>query len=167
MNNSPLPQKKRNHVSDGYAIPKHGCSLHPTPEEVGFTAQRINYNPKFFWMLAHSNGYKWLYIDYRSSLTSHHLPENIVDQIRPFQPDILQRNDHYQLSDSCLVVVLQKTIDQPFIPPIDAATGTHTHNKALKKRYPTVFGNHSKKNYFLKPFGLFRKFRSKKSASKN
>ncbi|MBS0646803.1 MAG: hypothetical protein JSR97_09490, partial [Verrucomicrobia bacterium] len=40
-NNSPLPQKRRNHVSDGYAIPKHGCSLHPTPEEVGFTAQRI------------------------------------------------------------------------------------------------------------------------------
>ncbi|MBS0645339.1 MAG: hypothetical protein JSR97_01940, partial [Verrucomicrobia bacterium] len=40
-NNSPLPQKRKNRVSDGYAIPKHGCSLHPTPEEVGFTAQRI------------------------------------------------------------------------------------------------------------------------------
>jgi hypothetical protein len=41
--------------------------IHNVPTQGLFMHGLVNYNPKFFWMLARSNGYKWLHMC--SSLT--------------------------------------------------------------------------------------------------
>ena len=37
-----------------------GLMVHSVPAQGMFCHGLVNYNPKFFWMLARSNGYKWL-----------------------------------------------------------------------------------------------------------
>src|SRR6202453_2918428 len=41
----------------------------------------VNYNPKFFWYLARSNDYEWLYMDYYGGDASYVLPENILESV--------------------------------------------------------------------------------------
>ena len=38
-----------------------GVMIHTVPAQGYMNHGLVNYNPKFFWMLARSNGYKWLY----------------------------------------------------------------------------------------------------------
>lgn len=118
-----------------------GLMVHNLPSQGMLNHGLINYNPKFFWMLARSNGYKWLFLDYYSSAVSsyYELPQNIVDAIAPFNPSISERKKDYKVADSGLVVVLQKTFDSPYVSPLDVPTGTKTDNKILVKRYWSVF----------------------------
>ena len=116
----------------------NGIMFHRLPSQGMFNHGLVNYNPKFFWMLARSNGYKFIDMDFWGSDEYYTLPQNAVDIIAEFQPDIVQRRDRYRAADSVLVVVMQKTLDIAYVPPIDVPTGTRTNLSWLERRYWTV-----------------------------
>jgi hypothetical protein len=116
--------------------------IHSLPAQGFVNHGLVNYNQKWFWMLARSNDYRWLYFDYRGSQQNTDLPENLIESIKPFQPDITERGTHYKVVDGSLIVIFQKTRDIEFIPPLDVSTGTKTTNAALIDRYWTVFAPH-------------------------
>jgi hypothetical protein len=90
-------------------------------------------------MLARSNGYRFIYTNVVADKTSYTLPQNIVDVILPFEPDISIRREDYRASDTFAVIVLQKVFDTPYVAPIDVPTGTRTDIKSLEERYWSVF----------------------------
>lgn len=116
-----------------------GVMVHSVPAQGYFNHGLVNYNPKFFWMLARSNGYKFLSADFRTSAASYLLPQNIVDHVGEFDANIASRVKAYQAVDASVSVVVQKIFDIPFVPPIDVPTGTKTELKSLQERYWTVF----------------------------
>jgi hypothetical protein len=116
-----------------------GIMIHCLPAQGMFNHGLVNYNPKFFWMLARSNGYKWHHMDFGVSGPALALPLNIVDSVSEFAPDFVERARSYSAADCGIVVVLQKVFDIAFVPPLDVSTGTQTENEALKERYWTVF----------------------------
>lgn len=98
----------------------------------------VNYNPKFFWYLARSNDYKWLYMSFYYGGNSYPIPENILDFNRSYAPearDVLRQRD---VSDYAILVAFKKTLDIPFVAPIDVNTGTRSSDPALNRRYWTV-----------------------------
>ncbi len=116
-----------------------GVMVHSVPAQGYFNHGLINYNPKFFWMLARSNGYKMLAQDFVASDVPYRLPENIVDSIQTFRPNTMSRIGGYQAVDASILIVMQKVFDISFVPPIDVPTGARTNIDALKKRYWTIF----------------------------
>jgi hypothetical protein len=63
-----------------------GIMVHNLPTQ-GFTNHGlINYNMKFFWMLARSNYYEWLFSDYSLDDAPYALRQDIVDAIIPYNP---------------------------------------------------------------------------------
>lgn len=124
--------------------------LHNLPAQGMLNHGLVNYNPKFFWMLARSNGYKWLYANFTWARTPYELPTNILEHARPFAPDIASRLRDYRTSDCGIVVALQKIFDIPYVPPLDVDSDVRTDNPVLAQRYWTVFDPHA-----------FTKFRAK------
>jgi hypothetical protein len=116
-----------------------GVMVHHLPAQGMANHGLVNYNAKFFWLLARSNGYHVLDFDFFASATSYELPENLRDYAASFRPDLRDRMKNYKLTDAGLLVVLQKAYDIPFVAPIDVQTGTRTHNERMEKRYWTVF----------------------------
>jgi hypothetical protein len=116
-----------------------GVMVHHLPCQGNFNHGLLNYSPKFFWMLARSNDYGWLYFDHVNSEISYPLPENVIESVRPYRTDIDERMAQYRVSNTSLVVALQKRWDRPFVPPIDVPNGTITSDQNLLERYPTVF----------------------------
>jgi hypothetical protein len=116
-----------------------GIMIHHLPMQGMLNHGLVNYNPKFFWMLARSNGYKFLDIDIFGSTSYYELPQNIVEAISPFRPDIGGRSSAYRAADTMLLIVMQKVFDTPYVAPIDVNTGTRTDNKVLEERYWSVF----------------------------
>jgi hypothetical protein len=116
-----------------------GIMIHHLPIQGMFNHGLINYNPKFFWLLARSNGYKFIDMDVFGSSTYYTLPQNIVDSISPFRSDISLRYGAYRAADTMLLAVLQKVFDTPYVAPIDVQTGSRTNNKSLEERYWSVF----------------------------
>jgi len=116
-----------------------GIMIHAVPSQGYLNHGLVNYNPKFFWMLARSNGYKWIYSDFTLSDEPYSLPENIRDDVRVFENTIDQRAKNYRAADCGIIVALQKVVDIEFVPPIDVPTGTVVSDKNLKRRYWTVF----------------------------
>jgi hypothetical protein len=116
-----------------------GLMMHTLPAQGMANHGLVNYNPKFFWMLARSNGYDWLYMEYSGSGVAYDVPQNIIDHGQVFRPDIVSRLAGHQMSDGGILVVLRKVYDIAFVPPLDVNTGTTTDNKALQERYWTVF----------------------------
>ena len=90
-------------------------------------------------MLARSNNYRFLHMEFAASDTYYMLPQNIVDAIVQFQPNIVERRETIRASDSMLTIILEKRFDIPYVAPLDVATGTRTHLAALAERYWTVF----------------------------
>jgi hypothetical protein len=120
-----------------------GLMLHALPMQGMLNHGLVNYTPKFFWMLARSNGYRWIYMSLGGGEAQYDLPDNIVEAIRPFDATIETRRRVINQLDVMLVVLLQKTFDIAFVPPIDVPTGTWTDNAAMKERYWTVFTPHA------------------------
>jgi hypothetical protein len=116
-----------------------GIMIHHLPTQGMLNHGLVNYNPKFFWMLARSNGYKFIDMNVLGSTSYYELPQNIVDIISPFHPDIPIRRSAYRSADMMLVTVMQKVFDTPYVAPIDVHTGARTDNKALEQRYWSVF----------------------------
>jgi hypothetical protein len=116
-----------------------GLMVHSVPAQGMFCHGLVNYNPKFFWMLARSNGYKWLQMNYVHSSSLEPLPADVVDHVSMFDPDFSDRISRYRAADCALMVVLQKTFDVDYVAPLDVDTGQQTSNATLRKRYWTVF----------------------------
>lgn len=124
-----------------------GVMIHNLPAQGMHNHGLVNYNPKFFWNLARSNGYSVLSANYRSSGEYKPLPQNIIDMVTPFDASIVQRVEHYKTADCSVIFMLQKSYDIPFVPPIDVPMGTQTTNEALRKRYWTVFNENAFAHY--------------------
>jgi hypothetical protein len=120
-------------------VARGGVMIHHVPAQGYLNHGLVNYNMKFFWMLARSNGYKWIYNDFTLSHGKYGLPENIRDSVRAFEENIDQRTQGYDVLDCGIVVAMQKVFDIEFVPPIDIPTGTVVTDKNLKRRYWTVF----------------------------
>jgi hypothetical protein len=119
----------------------NGITMHILPAQGYVNHGLVNYNPKFFWMLARSNDYRWLYFDYRArDNCAADFPANLEEAIMPHEPDIAERKAVYKFVDGGLFVMFQKFRDIEFVPPLDVQTGTRTTNEALIERYWTVFG---------------------------
>ena len=116
-----------------------GIMIHVVPAQGLVNHGLLKYNPKWFWMLARSNHYRWLDFDYASLGDITDLPDNVVEAIAAHRPDIAERKAQYKVVDGALRVTFQKVRDIEFIPPLDVNTGTKTTNAALIERYWTVF----------------------------
>jgi len=116
-----------------------GVMIHHLPMQGMLNHGLVNYNPKFFWMLGRSNGYRIVYLNVSAATSYYALPENITGSILPFEPDIEMRRHAYRVADMMIVVVMQKVFDTPYVAPLDVNTGTRTTNTALEERYWSVF----------------------------
>ncbi len=124
-----------------------GIMLHNLPAQGMMNHGLVNYNPKFFWMLSRSNGYKWLYADYTSDAYYYDLPQNVIDNVIPFKPNITDRSKNYKIADCGIVVALQKIYDSPYVPPLDVPSNIKTNNKILANRYWSVFKENAFNEY--------------------
>lgn len=115
-----------------------GIMIHHIPTQGMQNHGLVNYNPKFFWMLARSNLYEWVHMDYFSSIPEKLHPD-ILQECSKFSSLLKVRQEDYRFADSSIMMIMKKTSDIPFIAPLDVATGTKTSNQTLKDRYPTVF----------------------------
>lgn len=139
-----------------------GVMMHHVPAQGYLNHGLVNYNMKFFWMLARSNGYKWIYSDFTLSNETYDLPDNIRGDVRSFEKSIDERAQGYGAVDCGIVVALQKVLDIEFVPPIDVPNGTVVTDKNLKKRYWTVFNPNAFRvqRIFARPlFELCRRYR--------
>jgi len=116
-----------------------GIMIHAVPAQGWVNHGFLKYDPKWFWMLARSNDYRWLDFDYTSRGQIADLPDNVIEAIAAHRPDIAERKAQYKVMDAGLWATFQKVRDIEFIPPLDVNTGTKTTNAALIERYWTVF----------------------------
>jgi hypothetical protein len=116
-----------------------GLMMHGVPAQGMFNHGLFNYNPKFFWMLARSNGYRWLDMNFFASTYRQKLTKDVVDLIATYRPGFPSRIDNYSAENCHVMAVLQKAFDIDYVAPLDVATGTQTDNKLLAERYWTVF----------------------------
>ena len=114
-----------------------GVMVHDLPFHGYLNHGLVNYNPKFFWMLARSNGYETVTMDFSADQTPYDIPENIIEFVRKHQR--VTHGTPFKTMDAGLFVALRKTFDIPFVSPLDVPTGTSAPNKAMKKRYSTIF----------------------------
>jgi hypothetical protein len=115
-----------------------GVMLHDLPCQGMLNHGLVNYNPKWFWLLARSNGYEVLHMDYSSTHERPPLPKNIVDYISMFTPGFGARAERYGAADAGLVAALCKRHDIEFVPPLDVPDAVTTDHPALAERYWTV-----------------------------
>ena len=117
----------------------NGVMIHELPAQGMFNHGLVNYNPKFFWLLARSNGYKFIHSDFMPSPTYSGLPDNITEFLNSNNLAPLHPFGDYKVADAGIFVVMQKSFDIAFVPPIDVNSGTPTEIESLRRRYWTVF----------------------------
>jgi hypothetical protein len=98
----------------------------------------VSYNPKFFWMLGRSNGYKIAFMTMGQSERNSGLPQNLLEFLALYEPNAANDFAAYTMPVTSIVVALQKVFDTPFVPPLDVPTGTTTEHAALRERYWSV-----------------------------
>lgn len=111
------------HVLPASGTPNHGV---------------VSYNPKFFWMLGRSNGYKIAFMTMGQSDRDARLPNDLVEFLTLYEPQAKSQFAAYTLPVTSLVVALQKVFDTPFVAPLDVPTGTTTEHLSLRERYWSV-----------------------------
>jgi len=116
-----------------------GVMVHHLPLQGMMDHGLVNYNPKFFWALARSNRYQWLYSNVLMAAPRCDLPQDLIGDVRQFEPDIAERAQHYQTFDLMALIAVKKLQDEPFVPPIDVPNWVRTDNKRLQERYWTIF----------------------------
>ena len=122
-----------------------GIMLHQLPVQGMLNHGLINYNLKFFWMLARSNGYKFVHAHWQQSKVAYSPPADIVDFINA--NDETATMPDFKVADAAINVAMQKSFDIRFIAPIDVRTGSQTEHKSLRKRYWTVFDQQAFKEF--------------------
>jgi len=97
----------------------NGVMMHTLPSQGGFNHGLVNYTPKFFWALAKSNDYRWLFFDFMADSTTYPVPDNLVEAVKPFHPEIVESAAGYRAAECSLCVAFQKRGNARFSPPID------------------------------------------------
>jgi len=153
----PTQMKNRFHLVTNYGTTEHianqlnafkvihdlvvpgGVMVHCLPAQGFANHGLVNYNPKFFWTLARSNGYGLVHMGYFGNPAVHEpLPKDILDEVRKHGCDFMANAEQFRQGDSGLVVSLQKRFYVDYVPPLDVPNGT-TSDGALLERYWTVF----------------------------
>jgi hypothetical protein len=116
-----------------------GTMMHHLPAGGMLNHGLVNYTPKFFWSLARSNGYKWHYMSFYGGGSSYRIPENVLSFTQSFDRGLGAMMQSREMSDYAILVALQKTLDIPFVAPLDVNTGARTNDTTLTRRYWTVF----------------------------
>lgn len=117
-----------------------GVIIHNLPAQGHSNHGFFNYNMKFFWMLARSNNYAWLFANYVNNDDCHGLRQDIIDEVARYVPDIADRAAKISMSDDAIMVAFRKVHDLAFVAPLDVNNGTKAPNSAIAQRYWTVFG---------------------------
>ncbi|MGC1354492.1 MAG: methyltransferase domain-containing protein [Xanthobacteraceae bacterium] len=94
-----------------------GIMIHQMPAQGSPTHGLINYNLKFFWILAKSNGYRILHADWAPSEASDDPPDSIVDFLNTKSPSAATLD--FEAGDAGMTLVMEKARDTPFVAPID------------------------------------------------
>ena len=115
------------HVLPASGMPNHGL---------------VSYNPKFFWMLGRSNGYKIAFMTMGQSDRGAGLPNDLVEFLALYEPQAKSEFAAYTMPVTSVVVALQKVFDTPFVAPLDVPTGTTTEHASLRERYWSVLKPH-------------------------
>jgi hypothetical protein len=115
-----------------------GIMIHKGPAQGGFNHGLVNYTPKFFWMLARSNDYRWLWFDFKDTTAPHSMPANLIDSVRPFRPEIDEMAKTYRVAECSITVVFLKEKDAPYVPPLDVPPAAISSSEILFKRYWSV-----------------------------
>jgi hypothetical protein len=116
-----------------------GLMLHVLPASGGLNHGLVSYNPKFFWMLGRSNGYKIAFMTMGQSERNSGLPQNLLDFLALYEPQAEKDFAAFRMPVTSIVVALQKVFDTPFVAPIDVPDGVMTDHAALRERYWSVF----------------------------
>jgi len=115
-----------------------GVMIHHVPAQGFPNHGLVNYNPKFFWMLARSNRYKVLFHDFSVGEASP-FPANLISEIEQYEPSIAARTERFRMTDCSVTIAFQKMHAGPFLPPLDV--GAMMGSGDLERRYWTVFGD--------------------------
>jgi hypothetical protein len=116
-----------------------GLMLHVLPTSGGLNHGLVSYNPKFFWMLGRSNGYKIAFMTMGQSERNSGLPQNLLDFLALYEPQAEKDFAAFRMPATSIVVALQKVFDTPFVAPLDVPDGVTTEHAALRERYWSVF----------------------------
>jgi hypothetical protein len=116
-----------------------GIMMHRVPAQGYMTHGLVNYNPKFFWMLSRSNAYNFIDMELELASKSASLHCDIVAFLAKYRPPSLWHRLHSRTRDSNVNLVMQKTRDAPYLPPIDVNTGTAPPSEKIKQRYWAVY----------------------------
>jgi hypothetical protein len=116
-----------------------GLMLHVLPTSGGLNHGLVSYNPKFFWMLGRSNGYKIAFMTMGQSERNSGLPQNLLDFLALYEPQAGKDFAAFRMPVTSIVVALQKVFDTPFVAPLDVPTDATTEHAALRQRYWSVF----------------------------
>jgi len=95
----------------------------------------INYNPKFFWMLARANHYKFCWMRVTEENESHPLSNDIKEMILKSHPEEKESLNNIRIKDTALIVMMQKINNNPYVPPIDMTEDLMVQNKEFSRRY--------------------------------
>src|SRR5580700_7627264 len=116
-----------------------GLMLHVLPASGGLNHGLVSYNPKFFWMLGRSNGYKIAFMTMGQSERNSGLPQNLLEFLALYEPQAEKDFAAFRMPVTSIVVALQKVFDTPFVAPLDVPTGATTEHASLRDRYWSVF----------------------------
>jgi len=126
-----------------------GVMIHILPFQ-GFTSHGfVSYSMQFFWMLCRSNLYRVIDVNL-SAWEKVKIQENVSSFVKSHSLIFENKDniDDLEFQDMGIIIVLQKTHDIDFVPPIDVLNGTQTRDPIMKRRYWTVF-NQGLLNQFL------------------
>ena len=112
--------------------------LHVLPAGGMLNHGLVAYNPKFFWMLGRSNGYKIVFMTMGWSERDPGLPKDLQDFLALYDREAESEFADFRMPETSVVVVLQKIFDTPFVAPLDVPTGTTTEHASLRERYWSV-----------------------------
>jgi len=115
-----------------------GLMVHHLPMQGNLNHGLINYHPKFFWMLARSNDYRFLHLSF-SADGAQPVHEDLLNHVAEFEPDVREAHGDVNFTDSYLLVVLRKMRDRPYVAALDVGSGAKAANEAMARRYWTVF----------------------------
>jgi len=111
--------------------------LHVLPAGGMLNHGLVAYNPKFFWLLGRSNGYKIAFMTMGQSAPEV-LPSDLLEFLALYEPQAQSDFAAYKMPSTSIVVALQKVFDTPFVAPLDVPTGTTSEQAALRERYWSV-----------------------------
>jgi hypothetical protein len=122
-----------------------GLMMHTVPAWGYANHGMINYHPKFFLNLARSCRYHICDMRFVDSTSEDvPLPPNGIDPATWGEPTGEPISEVHRGADTCILVVMQKREDIPFVPPIEIHAGV-VNDPRIRSRYWTVLGGETPK----------------------